>query len=84
MGCNRGTDVKEMRDLRVDTLATNRLTISSLRTIATVDLKADAPGLLALAESLNLPLTVFTRDRPKEVAQVATPSTMVEKQIGDQ
>ena len=82
MGCNRGTDVEEMRDLLVETFATNRLAISSLRTIATVDLKADEPGLLALAESLNLPLTVFTRDRLKEVAQVPTPSTMVEKHIG--
>lgn len=82
MGCNRGTDVEEMRDLLVETLATNRLAISSLRALATVDLKADEPGLLALAESLNLPLTVFTRDRLKGVAQVPTPSTMVEKHIG--
>ncbi len=82
MGCNRGTDVEEMRDLLVETFATNHLAISSLRTIATVDLKADEPGLLALAEYLNLALTVFTRDRLKGVAQVPTPSTMVEKHIG--
>jgi cobalt-precorrin 5A hydrolase len=82
MGCNRGTDVEEMRDLLVDTFAANRLAISSLRTLATVDLKADEPGMLALAESLNLPLTVFSRDRLKGVAQVPTPSTMVEKHIG--
>jgi len=82
MGCNRGTDVEEMRDLLLETFATNRLAISSLRALATVDLKADEPGLLALAESLNLTLTVFTRDRLKGVAQVPTPSTMVEKHIG--
>jgi cobalt-precorrin 5A hydrolase len=82
MGCNRGTDVKEMRDLLVETFAANRLAIASLRALATVDLKADEPGLLALAESLKLSLTVFTRDRLKGVAQVPTPSTMVEKHIG--
>ena len=82
MGCNRGTEVGEMRDLLVETFAANRLAISSLRALATVDLKADEPGLLALAESLNLSLTVFTRDRLKEVAHVPTPSTMVEKHIG--
>ena len=82
MGCNRGTDVEEMRDLLVETFATNRLAISSLRSLATVDLKADEPGLLALAESFNLPLAIFTRDRLKGVVQVPTPSTMVEKHIG--
>jgi cobalt-precorrin 5A hydrolase len=82
VGCNRGTTVEEMHDLLVKTFATNRLAISSLRSLATVDLKADEPGLLALAESLNLPLTIFTRDRLKGVAQVPTPSTMVEKHIG--
>ncbi len=82
IGCNRGTDVEEMRDLLVETFSTNRLAIASLRSLATVDLKADEPGLLALAESLNLPLTIFTRDRLQGVAQVPTPSTTVEKHIG--
>ena len=82
LGCNRGTDVEEMRDLLVETFASNRLAISSLRSLATVDLKADEPGLLALAESFNLPLTIFTRERLKGVAQVPTPSAMVEKHIG--
>ncbi len=82
MGCNRGTDVKELRDLLVETLATHRLAILSLRALATVDLKADEPGLLALAEFLKVPLTVFTRDRLRAVGQVPTPSAMVENHIG--
>jgi cobalt-precorrin 5A hydrolase len=82
MGCNRGTGVEEMRDLLMETFSANRLAISSLRGLATVDLKADEPGFLALAESLNLPLMVFARDRLKGVVQVPTPSAMVEKHIG--
>lgn len=82
MGCNRGTDDGEMRDLLVDTLAKNRLSVSSLRALATVDLKADEPGLQALAESLNVPIRIFTRDRLKTVEQIPTPSAMVEKHIG--
>lgn len=82
MGCNRGTGAKEMRDLLVKTLDENRLAVSSLRALATVDLKADEPGLLALAKSLNVPITTFTRNRLKTVAQVPTPSEMVEKHIG--
>ena len=82
MGCNRGTEVEEMRDLLVDTFRKNNLSIASLRALATVDLKADEPGLLALAEALKIPITVFTRDRLKAVEQVPTPSAMVEKHIG--
>jgi hypothetical protein len=82
MGCNRGTDAKRCAICWWNTFAKNRLAISSLRAIATVDLKADEPGMLALAESLNIPMTVFTRDRLKTVEQVPTPSAMVEKHIG--
>lgn len=82
MGCNRGTNTQEMRGLLEKTLATHHLAISSVRTLATVDLKADEPGLLALAESLHIPLTIFTRDRLNGVAHVPTPSAMVEKHIG--
>jgi cobalt-precorrin 5A hydrolase len=82
MGCNRGADVDEMRDLLIDTLARNGLAAASLRCIATVDLKADEPGLVALAESLGIPLTVYSRDRLNRVTRVPTPSTMVEKHIG--
>ena len=82
MGCNRGTDVAEMRNLLVETFSANRLAISSLRALATVDLKADEPGLLALAASLHLKITTFSRDRLNTVEQVPTPSTMVEKHIG--
>jgi cobalt-precorrin 5A hydrolase len=82
MGCNRGTDTKEMRDLIAETFAANRLALSSLRALATVDLKADEPGLLALTESLNVKLMVFSRDRLNTVAQVPTPSAIVEKHIG--
>ncbi|MFO7713423.1 cobalt-precorrin 5A hydrolase [Desulfosarcina sp.] len=82
MGCNRGTSVDEMRSLLLETVAVNKLAASSLRALATVDLKADEPGLLNLAQSLNLKVMLFSRDRLKAVVQVPTPSTLVEKHIG--
>lgn len=84
MGCNRGTDLAEMRGLLEETFAANGLALSSLRALASVDLKADEPGLLALAEALAIPLTVFTRDRLEAVTQVPTPSVVVAKHIGVQ
>jgi cobalt-precorrin 5A hydrolase len=82
VGCNRGTDATEIRGLLERTFAENRLTLSSLRAIATVDLKADEPGLLTLAENLAIPLRTFTRDRLGQADPVPTPSTIVEKHIG--
>jgi cobalt-precorrin 5A hydrolase len=82
MGCNRGTSVDEMRSLLLETVAVNKLAASSLRALATVDLKADEPGLLNLAQSLNLKVMLFSRDRLKAVVQVPTPSALVEKHIG--
>jgi cobalt-precorrin 5A hydrolase len=84
MGCNRGTDGGEMRDLLEQTFSANHLCLSSLRCLASVDLKADEPGLLALAESLKIKITFFTRKQLNTVAQVPTPSAMVEKHIGVQ
>ncbi len=82
MGCNRGTGTQEMRDLLEATFADGNLALASLRALATVDLKADEAGLLALAESLAVPLMTFTRDRLGSVAHVPSPSAMVEKHIG--
>ena len=84
MGCNRGTAVGEMHDLLVKTFAEHHLALASLRALATVDLKADEPGILALVESLGIDLRVFSREQLKAVDQVPTPSKLVEKHIGVQ
>jgi cobalt-precorrin 5A hydrolase len=84
MGCNRGTTADEMRALLTAAFEKNDLSMNSLRALATVDLKADEPGLQCLAQSLAIPLTVFSRDQLKAVTRVASPSAMVEKHIGVQ
>ena len=82
VGCNRGTNADEIRGLLERTFADNGLALTSLRALATVDLKADEPGLLTLADHLAIPLTIFSRDRLAQVTQVPSPSAMVEKHIG--
>lgn len=82
MGCNRGTAMDEMHDLLAAAFAENGLALASLRALATVDLKADEPGLLTLADRLAIPLMTFTRERLGRVVRVPTPSAMVEKHIG--
>ncbi|QTA88684.1 cobalt-precorrin 5A hydrolase [Desulfonema magnum] len=82
IGCNRNTDKKEIKELLYEVLEKNALARGSLKCIATVDLKADEQGLLALGQDLNLPLEFFTREELEKVKDIKTPSAMVEKHIG--
>jgi cobalt-precorrin 5A hydrolase len=82
IGCNRGTDVTEIQDLLDKTLKENRLAPTSLKTIASVDIKQDEAGLLQLAERLDRPATFYTKEQLGGVKTIQSPSAMVEKHIG--
>ena len=83
IGCNRGTAADEIRELLLATLRNAGLCRVSLRGLASIDLKADEPGLIALAQELCLPLEFFGREEINRVEDaVQTPSAMVEKHIG--
>ncbi|MFZ2039851.1 MAG: cobalt-precorrin 5A hydrolase [Desulfobacterales bacterium] len=82
MGCNRGTPLAEMRGLLLDTLARFRLAPASLNQIASITLKQDEPGLLALAQTLGVPLVFFEKDALARVDGVVSPSAMVAHHIG--
>lgn len=71
MGCNRGTDVAELRELLTSTLANAGLAIDSVRAITTVDAKADEEGLIALADELGAAFTPIARD---ELAAIDVPN----------
>jgi len=82
MGCNRGTEVAELRTLLRETLDVADLSIRSLAAIASVDVKADEPGLLELARELGIPFQTFSREALRAVTDVPTPSEMVERHVG--
>ena len=82
IGCNRNTPTEEIKSLLDEVLNTHRLADSSLSRIATVDLKADEPGLLELSKTLNVPIDFFSREKLSQVKDIRTPSTMVENYIG--
>ena len=81
LGCNRGTDAAEMLGLINTSLEKFNLSRASIAGMASVDLKNDEPGLLALAEQMNLPLTFFNRQELASV-EVPNPSAAAEKHIG--
>ena len=82
IGCNRNTDTREIKTLLEEVLAANNLAGSSLKCIASIDVKSDEAGLIALAETLDLPLVFFTREQLNQVEQIETPSQIVEKHVG--
>ena len=82
MGCNRNTSVKEMKHLLETVLAQFHLSGASLWGLASVNLKADEPGLLALAEALGLPLYFYAKEELNQVKDIKNPSAMVEKHVG--
>lgn len=58
-GCRRGCSQHTLAALLQQTLAEHGLPLSAVRGIASIQAKADEPGLLALAEVLGLPLVCF-------------------------
>lgn len=82
MGCNRNTTSEEMQNLLGEVFDRFKLSLKSIATLASVDLKADETGLLELARQLNLDLTCFTRKQLEQIENVPTPSAVVNKHIG--
>jgi cobalt-precorrin 5A hydrolase len=82
IGCNRNTGAEEIKALLEDVLAANHLVSSSLKCLASIDVKADEGGLIALADHLDLPLFFFTRQELNRVKTIKNPSPVVEKHVG--
>jgi len=82
IGCNRGTDSEEISTHLKEVLESHRLAPTSLKCLASVDLKNDEAGLIAVAESLDLPLVFFTREQLNQAKGIKNPSPVVEKHIG--
>lgn len=69
VGCNSGTSAEEIAQAVDGVLAENRLSPRSIAELATIDLKAREPGLLAFAAARGLELRCFdaetlNRDAP--------------------
>ncbi len=69
IGCRRGVSEDHLRGLLNDTLRQHGLAPQSLAKLATADIKADEAGILALAESLGVPLEIYGADDLNSVAE---------------
>jgi len=80
IGCRRGKSAEAIEQAVVHALGNRSLT--EVREIATIDLKADEVGLLAFCMHHQLPLRVIARVDVVARAWVGHPSDWVQQQIG--
>ncbi len=81
VGASRGVPREEVGELIRDALAGAGLAIESVRALATVDTKADEPGIVAAAHQLGLPLLTYPAGRLASV-DVPNPSEVVRAAVG--
>lgn len=63
LGCQRGCDVHALLELFDTALAEGGIERASITALASIDLKKDEPGMLAVAKVLNLQLQCFTAEQ---------------------
>ncbi|MGA8942795.1 MAG: cobalamin biosynthesis protein [Thermoactinomyces sp.] len=81
IGCNRGTALEELEQVVTETFAELNLSIKSVRNLATIDLKKDEPGLVALSQKYDWRVDAYS---PAELNTVplSNPSPTVYRYTG--
>lgn len=87
IGCRRGVSFEVLKEVLMEVLLKNNLSMASIKALASVDIKQDEEGLLRLAEELNLPLKFFSREEITRFQEAQkdinfSHSAFVEKEIG--
>jgi len=81
IGCNRNTPAAEIEQALQECCAEHNLALPSVRSLASIDLKDDEPGLLDFAGSRGYRVDFYSRDQLNGVDGVAT-SAVVFKATG--
>jgi cobalamin biosynthesis protein CbiG len=81
VGASRGCPAGELEDLVAESLRAARLTPGAVGVLASADVKAGEPALLALATARRWPLRLFATAQLAAVA-VPTPSAVVARHVG--
>ena len=80
IGCNRGTAMEEIEHVILETLSELKLSVKSVRNMATIDLKQDEQGLLEVCSKFSWRLDKMPV-KPNKV-KLANPSETVFKYTG--
>jgi precorrin-4 C11-methyltransferase len=82
VGCNRGTPANEILQNIQAALAGAGLSITAIKTIATIEDKADEIGLLELCGRQGWPLKIISRADIAAVENLPNPSAWAQKALG--
>jgi len=81
MGCNRGTSAEEIEAVIRETLEELQFSIKSVKALATIELKKDEAGLIAVCEKYGWPFVWYSPQQLNQV-QIEDPSDTVYKYTG--
>lgn len=83
MGCERHCSEQALMALLTTSCVQAKIEISQLSAIASIDIKADEVGLIALAKTLNLPFICYSAAQLRSVeSQLQQPSEYVFNTVG--
>ncbi len=83
VGCERGTDPSELRQLATETLASAGLAEQAVACVVSLDVKADEAAVLALADDLGVAARFFNAtELEAETPRLANPSDTVFAEVG--
>jgi cobalt-precorrin 5A hydrolase/precorrin-3B C17-methyltransferase len=82
IGCNRGTEVLEIEKAVSQVFSEHGLSIKNIRSIATIDIKKDEPGLLKFARKYRLPIEYFNKEALGKVKFPSLPSPSALRYVG--
>ncbi len=82
IGCRRGKSQEAILAAIRKVFHTHNLSLNSIKTLATVDIKQDEQGLLDAANTLQCPLQCYTKDEIQQVQHRFAASPLVQRKIG--
>ncbi len=83
LGCARGADPEEMWNHVQGALHAADVAQGAVACVASIDLKADEPAIIEVANRLGVPLRLFTAaELESEASRLANPSKVVFEEVG--
>ncbi len=82
IGCNRGTPCAEIEEAVSQAFLRHKLSIKSIRNVATISIKKNEDGLLEFAQRYHLPIEYFDKEALRTVRFPSSPSAAALKHLG--
>jgi cobalamin biosynthesis protein CbiG len=81
IGCHQGTPAEEILDFLRQIFQRERLSLRSLKALATIEARKDAPGLKAAARELSVDLMWFSSEELNKIS-APNPSPAAARHLG--